>query len=350
MPIFTPLDGEQIRQLVNSEQAYAALRAAETERDLHFRGSMAWKTVGERDYLYRKLADAWKSVGRRGPETELAFERFHAGRAGIKARITALDDTIRRMAAVNRAMRLGRVPWVAARLLRKLERKQLPGRAISVVGTHALYAYERMAGGHFHPSHVATLDIDLLYDARDRLRLLAPDTREEGLQGILRSVDASFAPLTPGGFRAVNKSGFMVDLIRPMPANPAFGDGTSRVGDDATDLTAAQIEGLGWLQNCPQVQQTVVDERGYPLRLDVPDPRAFALHKLWVSERPDRDRMKARRDAGQAKAVAGLVLDYLPHLGFDDEALRAMPAALRARAPDLLAMARLQGSTDDEDW
>jgi len=350
LPVFTPLDGEQSRQLINTEQAYAALRAAEAERDQRFRGSMAWKTVSGRDYLYRKAAAEWKSVGPRAPDTELAFERFRAGRSAIRERIASLDETIRRMAPVNRAMRLGRVPSVAARLLRKLERQGLLGRAISVVGTHALYAYERMGGGHFHLGQLATLDIDLLYDARDRLRLLGPDTREEGLQGILRSVDASFAPLAPGAFRAVNRSGFMVDLIRPLPANQAFGDGTSRVGDDAADLTAAEIEGLAWLQNCPQIQQIVVDERGYPLRLDVPDPRAFALHKLWVSERPDRDRVKARRDAGQAMAVAALVIGHLPHLGFDDDALLAMPAALRARAPELLARAKLQGSTEDGEW
>lgn len=227
--------------------------------------------------------------------------------------------------------------------------KQLLGRAISVVGTHALYAYERMAGGHFHQSEVATRDIDLLYDARNRLRLATPDTRHEGLEALLRRADESFDPMTPGGFRAVDKSGFIVDLISPMPPNPALGE-PARIGSDSTDMTAAGIEGLGWLQNCPQLRQTVIDERGFPARLHVPDPRAFALHKLWVSERPDRDRMKARRDAAQAASVAGLVLRYLPHLSFDGADLQALPAALRKRSRDLLALASRSDALEPEDW
>lgn len=344
------LDGNQIRQLIDTEQAFAAFRAAQIERDQRFRGSMTWKTVRRREYLYRKSGGEWKSLGPRTPETERAFERFRSGRTAIRERIASLDETIRRMAPVNRAMRLGRVPWVAAKLLRKLERKHLLGSAISVVGTHALYAYERLAGGHFHQSQVATLDIDLLYDARDRVRLVASDTRDEGLSGILRSVDRTFDPMTPGGFRAVNDAGFMVDLIGPMPANPASRREPARIGSDAADLTAAEIEGLAWLLNCPRVQQTVIDERGYPVRLDVPDPRAFALHKLWVSERPDRDRLKARRDEAQAAAVAGLVLRYLPHLRFDGDDLLALPAALRARTEDLMSMAKLSNAAEREEW
>lgn len=350
MPFFHQLDGDQIRQQINCEQAFAALRAAQSERDQRYRGSMVWKSVHGNEYLYRKSGDAWRSLGRRGPGTEHAFHRFHTGRDANKARIKALDETIRRMAPVNRALRLGRVPWVAARLLRKLERKRLLGEAISVVGTHALYAYERMAGGHLHSSQVATQDIDLLFDARHRLGLLPAVTREEGLEGILNSVDESFEAIAPGGYRAVNKDGFMVDLIGPRPRNPARPRGAMRIGSEASDLTAAEIEGLAWLQNAPQVMQSVIDEKGYPLHLPVPDPRAFALHKLWVSERPDRDRLKARRDAAQARAVAGLINRFLPQLPFDGPDLSALPDALRARAPELIRMATAFQQEEELDW
>lgn len=350
MADFTQLDGGQIRQLIDTEQLYAAFRQAQTERDQRFRGSVTWKRVRGREYLYRKSGGEWKSLGRRNDETENIYDRFRSGRSAVRDRLHSLDERIRRMAPVNRAMGLGRVPWVAAKLLRRLERAQLLGRALSVVGTHALYAYERMAGGHFDTAHISTLDIDLLYDSRDRLRFLAPDAREDGLRGILRDADASFQPMTPGGYRAVNDTGFIVDLIMPMPAPPSRDPGPARIGSSPDDMTAAEIEGLSWLQNSPQVQQTVVDERGFPVRLDVPDPRAFALHKLWVSERPDRDRMKARRDAEQARAVTGLVLRYLPQLRFDDTALGALPQALRARTGDLVSQARTPGGPGQVDW
>jgi ribosomal protein S12 methylthiotransferase accessory factor YcaO len=44
------------------------------------------------------------------------------------------------------------------------------------------------------------------------------------------------------------------------------------------------------------------------LRLSrVPDPRAFALHKAWLSSLPTREALKKPRDLNQAQAVASLV-------------------------------------------
>jgi hypothetical protein len=338
MPLLTPLDGNQIRQLIDAEQVYEAYRAAVAERHQRFRGSLSWKRVSGREYLYRKVGESWKSLGPRTPETSLAHDRFHAGRAAGDERIRELDARIKELARVNRALRLGRVPLTAARVLRRLDRQGLLGSAVSVVGTHALFAYERLAGAHFHPSQVTTADIDLLFDARDRLALAAPAVREEGLAGLLRAVDDSFRPLAPGSFRAANRAGFMVDLITPMPAAPSQA-AAKQIGSGAEELTAAEIDGLSWLQNSPQLSQIVLDERGYPLTLQVPDPRAFALHKIWVSERPDRDRAKARRDRAQAEAIAALVIHHLPQYSFDDPRLSSLPQALRRRAAELVASA-----------
>lgn len=346
---FLQLDGSQVRQLIDTEQVFAALRDAQADRDHRFRGSMKWKSVGGREYLYRKARGLeWTSIGRRGPDTERAHASFHAGRAAIRERIVALDHRLRATAPVNRAMRLGRMPWVAAKILRQLDDQNVLGRAISVVGTHALYAYERMAGGHFHSSHVATSDIDLLFDVRDRLRL-ASAALEDGLLGMLRKADSSFEAVHPRGFRAINKGGFIVDLISPMPPNPASAP-SARLGVGQDELIAAEIEGLSWLQNCPQISQIVIDERGFPARLRAPDPRAFALHKLWLSERPERDPAKAIRDAAQAAAITALIVRYLPHLRFDGSDLASLPEALRARAPDLLARADLVDPDEILDW
>ena len=49
-----------------------------------------------------------------------------------------------------------------------------------------------MAGGHFAPSMLATMDIDLLFDSRNRLGLVARDVREGGLAELLKGVDPSF--------------------------------------------------------------------------------------------------------------------------------------------------------------
>jgi Nucleotidyltransferase len=68
------------------------------------------------------------------------------------------------------------------------------------------------------------------------------------------------------------------------------------------DLEGAAIFGLDWLINSPRVEAVAIDERGYPVRLVAIDPRAFALHKAWVSRREDREPLKAVRDLEQAQS------------------------------------------------
>jgi hypothetical protein len=73
----------------------------------------------------------------------------------------------------------------------------------------------------------------------------------------------------------------------------------------------------------------------------VPDPRAFALHKLWLSRQTDREPIKRRRDREQAIAVCRLVLQYLPHLRFQPEELRMFPKSVVAAAARAMADAEL---------
>ncbi len=76
-----------------------------------------------------------------------------------------------------------------------------------------------------------------------------------------------------------------------------------------------------------------------PLLISCIDPRAFALHKLWVSRRADRSPTQRPRDAAQAVTIAALVLAYLK-LPFESRNLSALPKALRQLAPELKRMAR----------
>jgi len=82
-----------------------------------------------------------------------------------------------------------------------------------------------------------------------------------------------------------------------------------------------EIGSLRWLVNSPKIEATVLDVRDYPFRVVIPDPRSFAIHKLWLSGRPERRSDKAERDRQQALLVAKLVQERLPqfHFARDDE-------------------------------
>jgi hypothetical protein len=343
------LNGQQVRQLIDMKQLYETLLQAEAEEARNFKGSMSWKRVHGREYLYRKRAEEWKSMGPRSKETEHAFSQFQHGRAVLKARIESLKDQIEIMAPICRAMRLGRMPSISARILRRLDAQGIIGHGLTVVGTHALFAYESLVSAHFESEHVATADIDLLFDAGASLKLVAPELKQSGLIGQLRRVDRSFAA-APGSFRAANNDGFLVDLIMPQAKDPSRSPSRRRIGETTEDQAAAEIEGLAWLQNSQAISEIVVDERGYPVRICVPDPRAFAVHKAWLSRRPDREPGKRRRDLAQATAVAELVRAHLPNLPFDNEALQAFPTEICSQSLSLIERSVTRTTLQPSQW
>lgn len=266
-------------------------------------GGLYWNTSHGRRYLYEKREGKLRSLGRETPD--LVKRKTDHDRCGkeLRARLRPLGKRIDTMAPVNRAIGIGRLPAIAARILRELDSEGLLGSHIIVAGTNALYAYEVAAGVVVGGEHVATGDADLLWDARQSLLLSATGiVRRQGLMSILRRVDPSFT--TSCGFNATNDRGYVVDLIVPET------DDFAQMRPNA-DVEAQPIGGVEWLIGSPQFEQIIVGADGIPLRIVVPEPRTFALHKLWVSQRDDRNPLKKTKDAAHARIVATIARDYL---------------------------------------
>lgn len=98
------------------------------------------------------------------------------------------------------------------------------------------------------------------------------------------------------------------------------------------DLMPAEIKNLQWLVSAPKFDQIVIGADGFPALMVVPDPRAFAVHKLWVSHQTDRDAVKKKRDRSQALAVCKLIHQYMPEFEIRKAYLRMFPEAIIAAA------------------
>jgi hypothetical protein len=318
---FPELKLDQRRQLIDTQQRFEAWRAADRAFRESNKGSMTWKRVGGKEYLYR-IVDRYtqKSLGPRTPETEKLKQDYMSSRTTNRARVTKMLKGIKEAAPINRAMGLGRVPRTAAELLRALDHDGMLGEGLFVVGTHALYAYEAKSGIIFEPELLATRDLDLLADVRSRLVLAIDGKKKEGVLATLKKADKSFN-VQGDLFRAVNGEGYLVDIIRPMVK-----DEISAEEYDLGGLVPAGIHGLKWLVNAPRFEATAIGEDGMPVWMSCIDPRAFALHKFWVSKQDTRDAIKKRRDAVQASAVAHVA--ELLALRFDAKELSALPAEL----------------------
>jgi hypothetical protein len=334
---FHEMTGDQRRVFLDATQLrHAYVEVAAKSRT--YRGGLHWKKAKGREYLFRSH-DRYgygKSLGARSPETEAVFKEFHENKTRYQQSLKELQGRLKEQARFCKAARIARVPRIVGGILRLLEEQKLLGSNLQVVGTNALYAYEAAAGIFLESGLMATQDIDILWDVRSKLQLHAGRRIDgSGLLSILKKADPSFELIRKRSFRAVNRKGYMVDLLKPEP-RPVHLVEKRRMGANG-DLEAEEIRNLQWLISAPKFTQGVIGDDGYPATLVASDPRAFALHKLWLSRQTDREPIKRRRDREQAIAVCRLVLQYLPHLRFQSEELRMFPKSVVAAATKAMA-------------
>lgn len=318
------LTDQQRLFLIESEQILTAWREAYRQKQLHQYG-MKWVRAGGRDYLVR-LRDAkgnGKSLGPRSTETERIHSAFTANKQRADERFAALSAALKQQARLNKAVRLGRLPALIGRILNALDLARAEHH-FTVIGTHALYAYEAMAAVQCSMDLLASGDMDLFYDPRKPLALTAEKLDGIGLLGLLRKVDPSFEIVATHPFRAVNQERFMVDLVIPLEGMRV--DRAVRFAED--DLVAAEVPSLQWLLNSPRIEATVIATDGRPVLMRSPDPRAFAIHKTWLSSEPSREPVKKGRDLSQARLVLRLLLEHLPQYPVDERCLRYFPKDL----------------------
>ena len=309
-----PLLNQQRLHQINTEQLFENYRSA-LGHSASYTYGLRWKMVCNTEYLFRDRdrRGNGKSLGPRSAQTEELLAAFSIGRTLAKERLRLITEKIQEQARLNKALRLNRVPRVVARVLRELDEASLHDN-FTVIGTQALYAYEAAAGSHFLLELLASGDVDLLFDARQKMTVVSEKLDGNGLLGLLKKADKTFECVCENGYRAANAGQFMVDLvIAPRGINAA-----ENITLSESDLVATELPGLQWLLNSPKLITVAIDEDGWPVPMRVPDPRAFALHKAWLASLPTREPLKKPRDLDQARAVAQLVQDQTPQFSFDD--------------------------------
>ena len=316
------------RILIDVSQLYEVYLAVDSEFR-SYRGTMRWKKVSGKEYLFRQRNSRGdgKSLGARDARTQEIYDNFHARKAELDQKRKSLLDRLMQQRGFCVAAGINRVPKIAADVVRSVHLVKTGPHPLIVVGTNALFAYENMAGVHLDPVLLASEDIDLMWDVRRKLNLAVIEP-VGGLLSLLKKADRTFDLMPKTSFRAANAKGYMVDLIKPAPANIHKTTKASLTGHK-NDLLAAEIHNLEWLYAAPVVSTTVVGNDGFPVVFDVPDPRVFAAHKLWLSELPDRSAIKKVRDRSQGIAVLRLLKTYLHNYPPDGEALRGLPQSLR---------------------
>ncbi len=307
-----PFTDEQRRLAVNLAQHYEGWIEDERRKAAMPYG-MRWATRDGKDYLYQSLdrnGNA-KSLGPRGPVTERVFEAYRTEKVDMAERKRLGDATWDETSRLYRAARLPTVPSKAAAILREADRRSLLGSHLLVVGTNAMPAYVLEAGARVDAPD-QTDDFDMTWTA------LTTDV--DVIWPMLRAVDSTYTVNTERPFQARNASRYEVEILA-APSRV----GSLRHTDRPQPVPLPEQE---WLLLGSSVSHVVTGLDGSPARLTVPDPRYFALQKLWMSGQEKRNPLKRPKDLKQGIAVLDAVQEAMPHYRLDQEFADALPIEL----------------------
>lgn len=301
---------EQERLAANLSDLYDAWVAAAR---VGWTGKRRWKTVNGTDYLYLIAygSDTGRSLGRRDARTERLYDEGRSAEDTVKT-------TWARLLIQGRMLKASRVPTLepfAGDALRHLDAAGLLGEHVRVIGTNALPAYEMAAGLRLDPDLHATEDLDMTWvsDAQ-----AVPPPAE--LLDVLKRTDALWTVNQERTFELRNGQRSLIDVLIAPSLSASY--------RSHYPLVPMPTPGQDWLLLGEPCARVVIDLHGKPARIVAPDPRLFAVHKLWMAEQPHRRDDKRRKDFLQAKALLGMIQERLLEYPLDEAFEALLPAPL----------------------
>ena len=297
---FTKVSQDSGRVIANLEAAYEQWLDAK-QALARMPVSMYWKTVSETEYLGVKLTSnsAGTTGGPRSPETQAEYENFHAEKDLLKQQAAKANELIAERCGQYRALRLPVLADRQGELLRALDIEGLLRNDLLVVGTNAFCAYELLCGVKFPTGNEETEDFDLAWCRGTKASLASAKgstpIHRKTLLSILQGVDSSYKVNPRKRYQATNADGYEVELLAapslaPLPKSEVFEPMYSLLEQE-------------WLLRGRPASFVVSTVRRRACPIYVPDPRWMALHKLWLSSKPERKESKKPKDRRQGEVL-----------------------------------------------
>ena len=313
--VVEPFTEEQARLLVNLEQRYQVW--IEADRML---GALPYdlrrKEVGGKAYLY-EIADRsgnGKSLGPWSDELAAKFEAYRNDKAAAKDRRDQSRARLDEAGRLGRALRLPLLANAAGPILREADRRRLLGSHFIVVGTNAMVAYAIEAGGFMREAPDETDDFDIAWTATETER------GDRLVWDMLKAVDATFTVNLERTFQARNAKAYEVEIL-VAPSRAA----TMGRTDQPRPVPMPEQE---WLLLGQKVDHVVICRDGSPARIVAPDPRWYALQKLWLGRQAKRHPLKRPKDLKQGAALLNAVRHVMPQYPLDAAFERSLPQDL----------------------
>jgi len=328
MPGTRPFTDEQARALVNLHQRYEVWMEAERVlAGLPY--DLRRKEIGGRSYLYEISGRSGngRSLGPWSPEHEARFLAYRDEKAAAKARRELSQDALGESGRLCRALRTPMLASAAGPILREADRRLLLGSHLMVVGTNAIAAYAVEAGGFIQDAPEETDDFDMAWSA------LEAEPGGQALWPMLKAVDPTFTINMERPFQARNAKAYEVEiLVAPSRANSMYRTDQPR---------PVPLDEQEWLLRGRVVDRVVICRDGSPARIVAPDPRWFALQKLWMSGQAKRDALKRPKDFKQGQALLDATWVAMPQYPLDEAFEASLPEALLPLYADWKARSKI---------
>ncbi|KCZ99906.1 hypothetical protein HPO_03404 [Hyphomonas polymorpha PS728] len=294
-----PFSDEQLRTLINLRQRYDVWMEAERRlADMSY--DLRRKTVDGKTYLYEIFDHRGngRSLGRMNDALEERFSAYREAKQGAQTQRDAARSMLNESARLYRALRLPMLSSGAGPILQECDRRALLGSHLLVVGTNALAAYSIEAAGFLTGAPDETDDFDLAWSATE------VQEGELPVWTMLKAVDPTFTVNTERTFQARNAKAYEVEILVAPSRHATMGR-----NDQPKPVPLPEQE---WLLLGSPVDQVAVCRDGTPVRIVAPDPRWFALQKLWMSEQAKRNPLKRPKDRRQGIALLNAVQAMMP--------------------------------------
>ena len=318
---------EQQRLLNNLTQHYDAWLGHARRLRAEFTYRLQWKTVAGREYLY-KIVDRkgnGTSLGAKSAANEAEFSRYTAAREQVRAGERAAKSKLAVAGSLYRALRLPVIANPAAAILREADLRGMLDGTLLVIGANALAAYELEAGARFAAGLDATEDFDLSWSGDGADTLSLQGATGHGVFDLLKAVDDTYTVNAERNYQARNRGAYSVELLSSPGAASHLAPGEK--------LLPLSLPSQSWLSAGKPVSQVVCARDSTFARIIAPDPRVFALHKLWLSQQKSRERSKRGKDQAQGEVLLKAITDHMPHYRLDKAFVRRLPDELRKYLP-----------------
>lgn len=284
---------------------------------------MQWRTNSGREYLYERLGGRWgRSRGPRSPETEAIIQHDTRERTALKREVEQRAARLDELAALYKALRLPRLDPRFGAITREADKRGLLDVSLMVVGTNAMAAYEIEAQRRFFSeSMTTTQDCDFAWCRAAQMAVAGSTDGRHPIYSMLKAVDDTFTVNLERDYQARNAAGYEFELL--------MGPSVALTLPASEHLRPLRLPEQDWLLRGRRISHVVFDRSDDPVRLVVPDPRWMALHKLWLSDKPERNVNKVKKDHQQGALLAHAVATHMRRsFPVDDAFLEEVPEEL----------------------